>query len=146
VTDYGKLADRLKGMQSQTNPALAPAPRPKLDIGAFYEKVKAHIEAEMERANEELRKRRLSTIERVFVPSFRGRFCMTFGSDLLCSVELLEAKKSISVIISGPPNGYEIAKKEFHFGQEAGRQANSGDSAEQIAAEIVSGLLMGRFS
>jgi hypothetical protein len=155
VTDYGALADKLKGYVEAAKRAKKRPARYEIDPVAFYESVKAQIEKEAGKANIELRKRKLPTIERVFVPSFYGRLCLTFGTRLLCHVDLQESKERITAVISGPPHGLEIARKEYLFSQEATRlQASPIDEAEkvavgyspdQIAAEVVSGLLMGEF-
>jgi hypothetical protein len=103
-----------------------------------YERVKFHVVNEIEKANGEMRKRKLDTIERIFTPCHRGKLCLTFGSRLLCCVELQEAKELIAAVISGPPNALEISRKEFLL--------YDGCDPEQIAVEIVSGLLVGEFS
>jgi hypothetical protein len=149
VADYGQLADKLKSMRTQTQKQSG------VDPAAFYENVKAHVGREMEKANAELRKRKMDLIERVFLPSFQGRLCLTLGSDYLCTVDLVEGKGRIVAVVSGPPNAQEIAHKEFLIEEKAGADAISdygavkaaaGCSPEQIAVEIVSGLLMREFS
>jgi hypothetical protein len=149
VADYGQLADKLKGRRSQSQKHSGTDPT------AFYESIKACVGVEMEKANAELRKRRMDLIERVFLPSFQGRLCLTFGSDFLCTVDLVEGKGRIAAVITGPPNAREIARKEFliHERGEADAiarygavKAVAGYGPEQIAVEIVSGLLMREFS
>jgi hypothetical protein len=62
---------------------------------------------------------------------------LSFGP-LLCTADLQEAKGQITAVITGPPNAQEISRKEFRLG---------GDCIpEQIAVEIISGLLGGEFS
>jgi hypothetical protein len=100
--------------------------------------VKLHVNTEIEKANVEMRKRKLDTIERIYMPSHRGKLCLTFGSGLLCTVDLQEGKRQIAAVISGPPNAMEISRKEFPLIE--------GCNPERIAVEIVSGLIMGEFS
>jgi hypothetical protein len=109
-----------------------------LALAEVYERVKLHVNTEIEKANVEMRKRKLNTIERVFLPSYHGKLCLTVGSVLLCTVELQEAKGQIAAVISGPPNALEISRKEFPLIE--------GCDPERIAVEIVSGLIMGAFS
>jgi hypothetical protein len=138
VTDYGELAQKLSNQRSLADSAQEAGAERGVDAAAIYERVKVHASDEIEKANVELRKRKLAIIERLFVPSFRGRLCLTFGSELLCTVELQEPKGQIAAVISGPPNAREISRKEFLLIE--------GCDPEQIAVEIVSALLMGAFS
>ena len=156
MTDYGVLADRLSGSAQAGSPARKRLARNGIDPAAFYESVKVHVEEEVRKANEELRKRGLATIERIFIPGFLGRLSLTFGTTLLCSVELNEPKGRVRAMIFGPPNRSEIARKDFYLIQEAAdlqgspfdetRKAAVGYSPQRIAAEIVSGLLTGDFA
>lgn len=135
MNHYGKLADSLSSRRwhgaSQQEIAH------EVDGAKAYERVKVLVDHEIEKANGELRKRKLDLIERLFLPSYQGRLCLTFGSDLLCTVDLQEVKRQITAVISGPPNHREIARKEFALHQYR---------PEQIAVEVVSGLIMGEFS
>ncbi|MGO8932403.1 MAG: hypothetical protein ACLQDA_01715 [Terracidiphilus sp.] len=126
------------------------------DPVTFYQYVKAQVEEEVDQANAELRKQKLPLIERVFMPSFQGKLSLTFGIGFLCTVELLEAKGRIRAVIFGPPNRDEIARKDYFLSSEAVDLQDSpieevqkiavGFSPHRIAAEIVSGLLMGEFA
>ena len=137
MTNYGELADKLSSLRSHARPAQDPPVGRGVTAAQVYENVKVHVSHEIEKANVELRKRRLTAIERLFLPSYQGRLCLSFGS-LLCTADLQEAKGQITAVISGPPNALEIARKEFPLG---------GDCVpEKIAEEIVSGLIMGEFS
>ncbi|MGO8757432.1 MAG: hypothetical protein ACLQG3_04840 [Terracidiphilus sp.] len=156
MTDYGALADKLKGSgqagrqdhERQASSGIAPA--------AFYDSVKAQIEVEVEKANLELRKRGLPTIERIFLPSFLGKLSLTFGTAFLCNVALLESKGRISAVILGPPNRLEIARKEYLLYPDAAKLLTGSAEektkvavevgADQIAAEIVAALLTGEFA
>lgn len=156
MTNYGVLADRLSDLVQAGIPARQRLARNGIDPAAFYESVKAHVEQEAAKANEELRKRGLSTIERIFIPGYLGRLSLTFGTALLCSVELNESKGRVRAVIFGPPNRDEISKKDFFLIPEAADLRGSlfeeaekvavGYSPQRIAAEIVSGLLTGDFA
>ena len=147
MTDYGKLAERLKGMGSPNAHAKESSTDQRIGLAAIYESVKLHVHSEIDKANEELIKRGLPMIERVFLPSYQGRLCLTVGSELLCKVDLHEGKGQITAIITGPPNGYEISRKEFPLTQTpSAAKSAAGYGPRQIAVEIVSGLMMGSFS
>jgi hypothetical protein len=135
VTNYGELADKLKDRRST---ARSGQDNQGINAAQVYERVKALVDHEIEKANVALRQRKLASIERLFLPTYHGRLCLSFGSELLCTVDLQEARGQITAVISGPPNAAEISRKEFPLGGAYG--------PEQIAVEIVSGLLMGEFS
>lgn len=138
MTDYGELAQKLSNQRSHAHSAEETAAGRELALTDGYERVKLHLNAEIEKANAEMRKRKLNSIERIYMPSHRGKVCLTLGSELLCTVELQEAKGQIAAVISGPPNAMEISRKEFPL--------TKGSDPERIAEAIVSGLLMGEFS
>ncbi len=154
MTDYGALADKLKGSGEAVKSAHKRRVKHEVDPVAFYESVKAQIEKEVGKANVELRKRDLPVIERIFMPGFLGKLSLTFDTALLCNVELQEAKGRITAVILGPPNRSEISRKEYLINPAVDQQASAIDEAEKvavgyspdrIAAEVVSGLLMGNF-
>ena len=156
MTDYGVLADRLNGSVQAGSSARKSLARNGIDPAAFYESVKAHVEEEVAKANEELRKRGLSTIERIFIPGFLGKVSLTFGTTLLCTVELNKSKGRVRAVIFGPPNRDEISRKDFFLIPEAAdlqgspmsevEKAAVGYSPQQIAAEIVSALMLREFA
>lgn len=156
MTDYDALANKLKGLKKADEPPSKRAANHGFTFVTFYQQVKQQIEAEVDKANEELRKRALPKIERVFVPSFEGKLSLTFGTGFLCTVELHESKGRIRAAIFGPPNRDEIARKDYFLSAEAVDLEDSpienvqkvavGFSPHRIAAEIVSGLLMGEFA
>ncbi len=143
MTDYSKLADQLKNLRT-------PAHQQTTHPAAVFESVNAHLTREIEKANVELRKRHLGIIERVFLPSFHGKHCLTFDSELLCTVELMENPGKITAVIFGPPNRIEIARKEYWVGStpegQAAAHAGMGYSPERIAVEIVSALMTRKFA
>lgn len=155
MVNYGDLADRVQAQQQVRNPSAAESlKKSESDAQLFFERVKARIVEEMAKANAELAKRRVGGIERVFSPGFEGKLCLTFGASLLCSVDLNARADGgrITAIINGPPNGYEISRKEFFFSYppqertEASQETAAGASPGQIAVEIVSGLIQGSFT
>lgn len=156
MTNYGVLADKLFDSVQAGCPVRKRLARNGIEPAAFYDSVKAQVQQEVEKANVELRKRGLTTIERVFIPGFLGRLCLTFGTALLLSVELEETKGRIKAVIFGPPNRSEISKKEYFLGPQTPQSyavpLNQFENIAfdfgpgRIAAEIVSGLLMGEFA
>lgn len=138
MADYGELAQKLSNRRTQAKSAQQAGAGRELAFADVYERVKLHVNTEIEKANVEMRKHKLDTIERIYMPSHRGKLCLTFGSEFLCTVDLQEFKKQITAAISGPPHALEISRKEFPL--------ISGCDPEQIAVEIVSGLIMGEFS
>jgi hypothetical protein len=138
VADYGELAQKLSNQRTHAQSSQEAGAERSTSLADIFEHVKHHVSTEIEKANVEMRKRKLNTIERVFLPSYHGKLCLTVGSVLLCTVELQEAKGQIAAVLSGPPNAQEISRKEFLL--------TEGCDPERIAVEIVSGLLMGEFS
>ena len=138
MTNYKQLADKLIQRRTHARHEQATAAAREMDAAQVYERIKLLVGKEIDKANAELRRRKLATVERVFLPCCLGRLCLTFGMELFCTVYLEEAKGQIRAVIVGPPNSAEISRKEFMI---------DGDmSPEQITAEIVSGLLMGEFA
>ncbi len=159
MVNYGELADRAQAQQQRAEipSASENLKKSESDAQLFFERVKQHILEEMSKANAELAKRRVEGIERVFSPGFHGKLCLTFGPSLFCSVDLQTQAVGgrITAIILGPPNGYEISRKEFLLSRPPQEKAASsqermretaGATPGQIAIEIVSGLIQGRFN
>ncbi len=137
MANYAELADQLIAKKKPAGAAHSSSRVPGINAPQIYENVKIQVRHESEKANTELQKRGLGKIERIFLPSYQGKLCLTFGSQLLCTVDLQESKGQIAVIISGPPNAQEIARKEFALAQYR---------PEQIAVEIITGLFKGEFA
>jgi hypothetical protein len=154
VVDYGKLADKAKALQRAGKPG---GEAPESDPRELYEKVKTHVLAEVAKANAELDKRKMARIERVLSPSYAGRLCLSFGVSLICNVDYTANPEGcrITAIISGPPNGMEISRKQFLAVGEAAQRERlermgaipwvKGETPQRIAVAIVSGLLTGEF-
>ncbi len=128
-----------------------------VDPCAFFEKVKVHIVEEMKMANVELRKRGAATFDRYFRPGFSDELYLTFGTDLLCRVGLGGRSGScrITAILSGPPNGNELSRKEYLCNQDVGCHEPlpfvvddfppDGSCPEEIAVDVISSVLRGGF-
>jgi hypothetical protein len=153
VVDYGKLADKAKLRQNAENPRTD-----KVAPKAFFEKVRVHILDEMKKANAELQKRGADHIGQNHLAGFDNEMFLTFGTDLLCRVTLntLVGGCRITAVLSGPPNGYELSRKEYPFD-------SNGTSAQmllakaagfsvvdprpkKIAVDIISSILAGKFN
>jgi hypothetical protein len=119
--------------------------------------VKALVLEEMDKANVELRKKRVAILGQNHLPGFSGEMFLTYGTDSLCRVGLgiLRGECRITAVISGPPNGYEISRREYICVQEAScsevlHVGGAGSSTvvacpNEIAADIISGILLGKF-
>jgi hypothetical protein len=105
VIDYAKLAEKAKAKQDAGKRAVERQSGQRSDPNLFFERVKAHIVEEMDKANAELRKKGAETIVRNYLPSYGGEICLTYGTYLLCCVEFeAHAEGSlIKAVISGPP-------------------------------------------
>jgi hypothetical protein len=127
------------------------------DPKVFFQRVTAQIGEEINRAHVELRKRGVGAIARNHLGGFEGVVFLTFGIGLLCKVELACDGRGdrIRATISGPPNGLETARKEFLIGEQPSGSGmpraeeagvlDTGYSPEEIAQDIVSGIVIGKF-
>ena len=150
MTRYSALADKLEGLRNGVKPVNKCSTREAIDLNTFFESVKEQIDTEIQKANVELVRRKLDIIERVFVPCYRGKLCLTFGTALRCNVDLDETSWRIRLVISGPPNGLVIVKREYLTRLEPAEPHASpkgwsdtpaaGRSPGSIAGEIVSEL------
>jgi len=159
VVDYAKLADKARAIQEAAKTGGPRGGRMEYDPATFYQTVKAHLVAEINKANPELSKRGVPTLDRSFLPSFSGKFCFTFGMSLFCSVELdaQPERHRIKAVISGPPNGKEVGRREYLFNRGSSEPQSfraeegvgtivTGLMPEEIAVDIVSSILSGEFS
>ena len=159
MVDYAKLADKAKALQEAAKGSDGRPERRELDPTVFFDSVKSHLVAEMNKANMELGKRGVATLDRSFSPSFSGRFCFTFGTSLLCSVELgtRAGERRIKATITGPPNGGEIGRREYEFNRgklepqsfrtdEDSGVIVTGLNPEETAIDIITSILAGEFS
>jgi hypothetical protein len=157
MADYAKLAGMARA-RHEAEQRLAVTPLVlKADPKAYFDKVKTLIFAEMNKANVELLRSGAPLFGRNHLPTFDREIFVTFGTDLLCrvSLEVRAGRDFILAVISGPPNGLELSRKEYpcnydasslemHPAGEAGAPFN-GIRPEQIAVDIVSSILRGEF-
>ena len=151
MNDYGTLAEILKSSGDEQQRRNRDLSRHQFDLGSFFEEVKAQIIQEMGKANAELRRQGLAEIERVLVPCYLGRLCLTFGAVLLCCVDFDRCTERITSVIVGPPNRREISRQAYSLSRELARiEASSAPGAERnanrhspaaIAGEIVSEII-----
>ena len=155
--NYAKLAEKAKMIQIADKLEAERHKQLRADPCAFFEKVKKHIEEEMYKANVELRKRKAAIFDRNYLPGFSDELFLTYGTDSLCRVGLgiLGGGCRVTAVISGPPNGYEISRKEYLCNEDKACQEErpaieggippEGSCPEEIAVDIISGILRGGF-
>ena len=155
MMNYAKLAEKAKMIQIADKLEAERHKQLRTDPCVFFEKVKAHILEEMNKANVELRKRKAAVFDRNYLPGFPDELFLTYGTDSLCRVGLGIIRDGCSVvaIISGPPNGYELSRKEYLCNQDKACQEvlpaveegmpPEGLCPEEIAVDIISGILRG---
>ena len=160
MVDYAKLAEKARALRDAANGSNSTVEGRQQDPNVFFDSVKSHLIAEMHKANLELHRRGVATLDRSFSPSFSGRFCFTFGTSLFCSVELVTKpgqQPRVKAAICGPPNGGEIGRREYLFNkgsqeqsfradENAGGMTVTGLNPEDTAIDIVSCILTGEFS
>ena len=157
MTDYAKLADIAKLKEIVDHSAVEKHKELRADPCTFLERVKKHLMEEMNKANVELRKKRAPTFDRIHLPSLDEEVLLTYGTSSRCRVGLgiMSGGCRITAVISGPPNGYEISRREYRCKQEGGcREVLAVDesqsrtmafSPDEVAADIISGVLVGKF-
>lgn len=157
MVNYAKLADSARKMHDAGKSAAIMHKELRVDPRAFFDGVKAHLAAEMRKANVELRKSGAPVIDQNHLPGFDSEIFLTFGTDSLCRIGVgIRAEECrITAVISGPPNGYEISRKEYLGSQDAAckelvdaRKAGlpaAAASPREIAVDIISSFLIGKF-
>lgn len=157
MADYAMLADKAKVMQDAEKLTADRHKKMKADPTAFFDNVRAHLIEEMAKANVELHKRQAVGFGRNHMPGFEDEVFITFGTDLLCRVTLvvLGGRCRIKAVISGPPNGYELSRREYPINQEdsnsviastsGAESATAKASPYQIAVNIISSVIIGSF-
>ena len=155
MVNYAKLADKAKMIQIADKLETERHKQLRTDPCVFFDKVKAHIVEEMNKANVELRKRGAAIFDRNYLPGFSDELFLTYGTDSLCRVGLgiIGGGCRVTAIISGPPNGYELSRKEYLCSQDIACQEvlpaveegmpPEGSCPEEIAIDIISGILRG---
>ena len=157
MVDYEKLAAQAKAAQDAANFASRKAQESAVDPKVFFQRVTTHLNEEMNRANVELLKRGFEPISRNHLPNFDGIIFLVFGIGFMCRVELDSQPRvsRIKAIICGPPNGQELSRKEFFFGQQASPSSSPiaelgavrivGPTPQEIAQDIIAGIVIGTF-
>ena len=158
MINYGKLADKAKLKQEADRLASEKHKQLRADPCVFFDRVKALVAEEMNKANVELRKRGGAILGRNHLPGFDTEVFLTYGTDTLCRVGLgiIGGGCRLTAIISGPPNGYELSRREYLCVQEAscsevlhvpGEELTTVVACpNEIAADIISGILAGKFA
>jgi hypothetical protein len=153
MVNYAQLADTAKVKQEADRLATERHRLLRTDPCVFFARVRAHLQEEMTKVNVELRKRRAALFDQNHLPGFPNEMFITYGTDSLCRVGLgiMEGGCRVTAIISGPPNGYEISRKAYLCDKpvcqeerpEGGRTVPC--RPEEVAVDIISGILRGRF-
>ena len=158
MVNYAQLADSAKKVQDAGKSASITHKELRVDPCAFFDAVRAHLAAEMKKANVELRKKGAAAIDQNHLPGFDTEVFLTFGTDSLCRVGLgiKVGECRITAIISGPPNGYEISRREYRCKQEEtcrivltideAEGRTTAFSPDEVAADIIAGILVGKFN
>ncbi|MGD0802115.1 MAG: hypothetical protein ABR906_12430 [Terracidiphilus sp.] len=157
MVDYAKLALDAKLSQEADRLAVERHRSLNSDPCSFFENVRNHLLAEMNKANVELRKRGADIFDRNHLPGFSHEVFLTFGTTTLCRVGLNVHGGGcrLTAVLSGPPNGYELSRKEYVCNQDEsckvvlparkdGRPSKP-SRPEEIAVDIISGILRGSF-
>jgi hypothetical protein len=157
MTDYEKLANIAKLKTIEDRAAVDKHRELRASRCTFYEGVRAHLADEIKKANSELSKKNAPTIDRLHLPSFDEEVFLTYGTDTLCRVGrgIMKGGCRITAVISGPPNGYEISRREYLCKQEEtcrivltideAKDRTIAFSPDGVAADIVAGILVGKF-
>jgi hypothetical protein len=157
MVDYEKLAAQAKAAQDAADFASRKAHESAFDPRVFFQRVTTNLNEEMNKANVELEKRGIEPISRNHLPNFDGIIFLVFGLGFMCRVELDPQPRTarIRAIICGPPNGQELSRREFSIGQgapsagplsaERGGSRVVGPTPQEIAQEIIAGIVIGKF-
>jgi hypothetical protein len=157
MTDYAKLADMAKLKDIVDKRTIEDHKKLRADHCSFFSNVTRHLIEEMKKANVELHKRRAPIMEQISVPSFDDEILLTYGTDSLCRVGrgIIKGECRITAVISGPPNGFEISRRVYICKKEEScREVITIEPAEaktstfvpaEVAADIISGVLLGKF-
>ena len=157
MTDYSKLADIAKLKEIADSSAIAEHKKLRAEHCSFFESVILNLKEEMKKANVELHKRGATIFEQIHLPSFDEEFILTYGTNALCRVGrgIIKGECRITATISGPPNGYEISRREYLCKQEetcqevitvdASQSKTISFVPQEVAVNIISGILLGRF-
>ena len=159
MVDYAKLADDAQLIQHADRSAADMRRELRAYWRSIFESVRTQVAGEMNKANVELRKRGVATIDRYHLPGFEDEIFLTYGTDTLCrvGVGVREGEVRITAVLSVPPNGYEIARKEYgprrredlhtgiHLAEAAEPVVDLESLPREIAINIISSIILGRF-
>ena len=153
MTDYSKLADIAKLKEIADTSTIEEHKKLRANHCSFFESVILHLKEEMKKVNVELHKRKAPIFEQIHLPSFDEEFILTYGTNALCRVGrgIMKGECRITAIISGPPNGYEISRRVFLCKQEETCHevitidASKSFAPQEVAVDIISGVLFGKF-
>ncbi len=157
MIDYARLADIAKLKDVVDKSVVEEHKKLRADPCTFFQRVMTQVVQEMNKANSELRKRKAPTFDRVHLPDFDEEILLTYGTDSLCRVGrgIMGGGCRITAVISGPPNGYEISRREYLCKQEAAckevlaidetQSKTISLSPEEVAADIIASVLVGKF-
>ncbi len=158
MVDYAELAGIARARHEAERHSAVRHRGPKADPKAYFDKVKTHVFAEMIKANVELRRSGAPLLGRNHLPGFDREIFVTFGTDLLCrvSLEVRSGTDFILAVISGPPNGLELSRREYPCNYDASslEMPHAVDAGapvigirpELIAVDIISSVLRGEFA
>ena len=156
MTDYSKLADIAKLKEIADTSTIEDHKKLRAEHCSFFESVILHLKEEMKKVNVELHKRKAPIFEQIHLPSFDEEFILTYGTNALCRVGrgIMRGGCRITATISGPPNGYEISRREFLCKKEEtcnevitidASQSKISFAPQEVAVDIISGVLLGKF-
>lgn len=158
MADYAELAGIARARHDAERHSASRHREQKADPKIFFDKVKTLVFAEMNKANLELRKSGAPLFGRNHLPGFDREIFITFGTDLLCivSLEVRAGRDFIQAVLSGPPNGFELSRREYPCNYDASSLELPrayvagapviGIRPEQIAVDIISSVLRGEFA
>ena len=157
MSDYARLADVAKQKGTVDKSVIEQHKELRADPCSFFNSVKASLLEEMNKANVELRKKKAPIFDQLHLPNFDEEFILTFGTDSICRVGrgIMRGGCRITAVLSGPPNGYEISRREYLCKKEAAcrevitieepRSKPISFAPAEVAEDIISGVLFGRF-
>jgi hypothetical protein len=164
MVDYGKLIDEEKAREDSAIAAAEALKKREIDLVSFFRSVEINLGEEMARANVELKKRGAPVIEGPFRPlKDEEKIGLAFGKRRpSCRLTLQSTFAQIGIsriqVELFDETGASIGKKDYVIEGEAGAlkayqsliegfpDHNAEVSASEIAQEIVTGIIRGRFA
>ncbi len=158
MSDYARLADIAKLKEIVDQSTFGSQRKAAEEPCTLVKSVRKYLTQEMNKANVELLKKRAPTFDQIQVPSFGEEILLTYGTNELCRVSLGITGRGcrITAVISGPPNGYEISRREYLCKHELAcsevlatdetRLKTFAFGPEEVASDIIGSVIVGRFS